>query len=185
MKIPEQATCVFKGKIFDTYQWEQTMFDGSTETFEMLKRATAIEIIPVKDNKIFYADQEQPSKGRFFSLFGGRVEDGENWLSAAKRELREEAGMESDDWELLTVFEPYTKIDWEIPLYVARNAHFIGAQNLDAGEKITVKECLFEELPDILTDKKFRGNEFAFNFLKMKFLEPAKFEEFKKKLGLN
>src|SRR3989344_880256 len=171
MKIPEQAKCVFKGKIFDTYQWEQTMFDGSTETFEMLKRATAIEIIPVKDNKIFYADQEQPSKGRFFSLFGGRVEDGENWLSAAKRELREEAGMESDDWEIL--------------LYVARNAHFIGAQNLDAGEKITVKECLFEELPDILTDKKFRGNEFAFNFLKMKFLEPAKFEEFKKKLGLN
>ncbi len=39
MKIPPNAKRVFKGIIFDVYQWQQKMFDGSKETFEMLKRA--------------------------------------------------------------------------------------------------------------------------------------------------
>lgn len=36
--IPENAKLVFKGKIFDTYQWEQEMYDGSRVTFEKIKR---------------------------------------------------------------------------------------------------------------------------------------------------
>lgn len=36
--IPEQAGCVFHGEIFDVYQWQQEMFDGSYERFEMLRR---------------------------------------------------------------------------------------------------------------------------------------------------
>ncbi len=34
--IPDHATCVFRGMLFDVYQWQQEMFDGSIETFEML-----------------------------------------------------------------------------------------------------------------------------------------------------
>lgn len=37
MKLPPQAKKVFTGQIFDVYQWEQEMYDGSFETFEMLK----------------------------------------------------------------------------------------------------------------------------------------------------
>ena len=33
MKLPEQAKKVFDGEIFDVYQWDQEMYDGSTETF--------------------------------------------------------------------------------------------------------------------------------------------------------
>ncbi len=184
MKIPDQAKNVFKGKIFDVYQWEQEMFDGSKEIFEMIKRTATVEIIPTVNNKIFFADQEQPSKGKFCSLFGGRVDKEEPWLDAAKRELREEAGMESDDWELLHVFEPYSKIDWQIPLYAARNVRLVDEQNLDPGEKISIKECLFENLDTIVTDEKFRGQEFAFYFLSMKLTNPTKLQELKKKLGI-
>ena len=37
MKVPKQAKRVFKGVIFDVYQWEQEMFDGTKEIFEKLK----------------------------------------------------------------------------------------------------------------------------------------------------
>ena len=45
--IPEQAELKFHGVIFDVYQWPQEMFDGSTETFEMLRRADTVKIIAI------------------------------------------------------------------------------------------------------------------------------------------
>ena len=101
MKIPPEAKCVFKGIIFDVYQWEQKMFDGSTATFEMLKRPNTLQVIAADENYIYLGQEEQPGKGPFFSLFGGRQEPGEDPLAGAKRELLEESGLAADDWELL------------------------------------------------------------------------------------
>ena len=53
MKIPQQAKKVFKGTIFSVYQWQQKMFDGTFQTFEMLKRAYTIEVIASAGDKIF------------------------------------------------------------------------------------------------------------------------------------
>lgn len=87
MKVPSQAKRVFKGIIFDVYQWEQELFDGSKQTFEMLKRPDTVEVIAVKDGSILMSRQSQPNKHDFFSLFGGRVEPDEEPLAAAQREL--------------------------------------------------------------------------------------------------
>lgn len=51
MKIPEDAKLVFKGVIFDVYQWEQEMFDGTYETFEAIKRVGTVQIIPTIGDK--------------------------------------------------------------------------------------------------------------------------------------
>src|SRR5258705_12975024 len=111
MKIPPQAKLVFKGVIFSVYQWEQEMFDGTKETFEMLKRPSTIEVIPVMGDKIVMSRQSQPDHHNYYSLFGGRAEENEEPLITAKRELLEEAGLESDDWELLKSYQPVHKID--------------------------------------------------------------------------
>ena len=37
-QLPKNAKRVFKGKIFDVYQWDQKMFDNSVEIFEKMKR---------------------------------------------------------------------------------------------------------------------------------------------------
>jgi ADP-ribose pyrophosphatase len=71
MKIPKEAKLVFKGVIFDVYQWQQKMFDGSFETFEMLKRPNTVEIIATQGDKILLSHQSQPNKKDFLSLFGG------------------------------------------------------------------------------------------------------------------
>ena len=58
--LPAQAQRVFKGVIFDVYQWQQEMFDGTTETFEMLKRPDTVEVIAIKDDKLVVVHEQQP-----------------------------------------------------------------------------------------------------------------------------
>jgi hypothetical protein len=45
--IPTDAKMIFKGKLFEVWQWEQKMFDGSVETFEHLKRPNMAVVIPI------------------------------------------------------------------------------------------------------------------------------------------
>src|SRR3989338_5835820 len=114
MKIPDQAKCVFQGKIFDIYQWEQKMFDGSYATFERAKRMGTVQIIATQGNKVLLSFESQPDKPNFYTLFGGRMEEGEEPLVAAKRELLEESGLEAKEWELFKVYDPISKIDWQL-----------------------------------------------------------------------
>ena len=181
MKIPLQAKKVFTGKIFDVYQWEQEMYDGSTHTFEMLKRPATVQVIPVAGNEILLSYEEQPMKPRSYSLFGGRQEPGEDPLVCAKRELLEETGFESDDWELYRQYEFPGKIDWTVYLYIARGCRKVAEQHLDAGEKIEIKPVSFETFLDIVTDEKFWGQEISNHFLRLQ-QDKIKLEAFRKHL---
>ena len=69
---PPEAKRVFAGVIFDTYQWQQKMFDGSFSTFEMLKRPDTVEVIALKGDRIIVLEQEQPTLGSFRILPGCR-----------------------------------------------------------------------------------------------------------------
>lgn len=181
MKIPTEAKQVFKGVIFDVYQWPQKMYNGSLATFEMLKRPNTIEVIATQDNKILLSVQSQPTKANFYSLFGGRSDPGEEPLATAKRELREESGLESNNWELYKIYEPFHKIDWQIYTYIARNCVSTGRQQLDSGEKIEVIKCTFDEFVEIVLSNKYWGNELALDICK-KLRNPTKLSTFKRKL---
>ncbi len=180
MKLPPEAKKVFKGVIFDVYQWQQEMFDGSTATFEMLKRVSTVQVITIQDGKICVAHQSQPTKKDFYSLLGGRCEVGEEPLVSAKRELLEESGLVSSDWELLKTYQPSHKIDWDIYLYVAKNCQKVAEQKLDAGEQIAIKTCTFEEFIDIVLSEKYWGDELVLDVLRMKV--NGTLGEFKQKL---
>ncbi len=145
--IPDNAEMVFRGKIFDVYQWPQEMFDGTTETFEMLKRADTVEIIAIKDDKIIITRQKQPRKDWYYAFPGGRTDmRDENELMAAKRELREETGMEFRNWKLIKAVQPFAKVDWLVYTFLATDFIQQGKQELDAGEVIEIKEVSFAEM---------------------------------------
>lgn len=168
MKLPPQAKKVFTGNIFDVYQWQQEMFDGSFETFEMLSRSATVEVVAVQDGKIVLSRQEQPAKPAYYSLFGGRCEKDEDFESSAKRELLEESGLESTDWDHFKTIQPMHKIDWDVAIFIARNCNKVADQKLDAGEKIEIISCTFEEFIEIVVNPQFSGSEFALEVLRMK-----------------
>ncbi len=136
---------VFKGEIFEVWQWEQKMFDGITRTFEKLKRTDSADAIAVVGDSILIEEQEQPHRPLFTCIPGGRCDEGEDALSAAKRELLEETGYASDDWVPFRERIPYNSMVWTIYTFIARDCKFVKEPHLDAGEKIAVKLVSFDE----------------------------------------
>jgi ADP-ribose pyrophosphatase len=179
MKIHENAKLAFKGKMFEIYQWEQKLYDGSNQTFEMAKRSPTVQVIAVTGNKIALSKQEQPhKKHEFIALFGGKAEAGEKPLEAAKRELEEESGLASNDWELLKTFQSHSKIEWEVCLYIARDCKKVTEPHLDPGEKIQTIEMTFEEFIDFITSEKYHWASFAREvFLMQKYGKLGGFKE--------
>lgn len=181
-KIPEDAKRVFKGVIFDVYQWEQEMFDGSTATFEAVKRPASVEVIPVIGSKILLSFEEQPSKAATYGFFGGRPEEGEEFVETAKRELLEETGLKAQSVELLKDYIFSGKIEWHLCIFVAHDCEKTTEQKLDGGEKIEIREVNFDDFVKIASTDDFYGPmHFKLELLRMK-QDPAKLAEFKSKL---
>ncbi len=81
----------------------------------------------------------------------------ENALLAAKRELLEETGYESDDWKhLLTVPSNATMADNYAHLYVARNCRKVSEQSLDVTEFLNVKKFTIEEMDEMIDKGEFQ-----------------------------
>jgi len=180
-KLPENANRVFKGEIFEVWQWEQKLYDGSKAIFEAIKRPDTIQIIPILDGKILLSNEEQPHRGESVGFLGGRKEEDEEVLECAKRELLEETGLESDDWELIKTYHKEGKMAWQMFLYVARNSKKVGEQKLDPGEKIEVKEYDFNKFMDEVCGEEFLNRTISDDFFRMKYDE-KRLREFKIKL---
>ncbi len=180
MKTPKQAKKVFTGEIFEVYQWPQKMFDGSTATFERLKRPNTLQIIPTIGNKIIIANEQQPGHKRSYTLLGGRQEKNEVPLDGAKRELKEESGLVSRKWKKYQMFSPVIKIDWDIYYFIAKNCELKFEQNLDAGEKIKLIEVSFEKFIEIVLSDDFWSESFSLHIAKLKLT--GKLGQFKKLL---
>ncbi|MFA6077098.1 MAG: NUDIX hydrolase [Candidatus Paceibacterota bacterium] len=179
--IPENAKKVFKGVIFDVYQWEQEMFDGTKETFEKLKRPDTVVVFPVlPDGKIILTEQEQPGKAPFVGATGGRVDEGEDILSAAKRELLEESGYEAEEFILWDSQHPISKIDWVVYTFIAKGLKKVSDLHLDAGEKIKLLPVTLDKLIDIATNghQDFYEKEVIVKFFEAK-LNSDKMQELK------
>jgi len=143
------ASLVFKGKLFKIYQWKQKQFDGSHQIFERAERLDSVQIIASFGKKVIMIKEHQPGKPLpYFGLPGGRVEEGEKPINAAKRELLEETGYESKNWLLMDVELPSTQIKWRIYWYVARDCKKVADPKLDSGEKITVIKMTLDQFLD-------------------------------------
>jgi ADP-ribose pyrophosphatase len=178
--IPKSAKCVFKGVIFDVYQWKQKQYDGTFKTFEMLKRPDTVEAIAILDGKIAISEQEQPLRGKFYGFFGGRAERGEKPLIAAKRELLEESGLKSNDWELLLTYRPVFKIEHSVFIYAARDCRKVAELQPDAGERLKVRFVTFDELLELVESDKWWGDSFKNDLFRMRY--DGRLEGFRKKL---
>ncbi|MDA3856099.1 MAG: NUDIX hydrolase [Candidatus Woesearchaeota archaeon] len=167
-KIPEHAKCVFKGVLFEIYQWKQEMFDGTFKTFEAVKRPGTVRIIAItRQGKIIMQREEQPHIGKFTNIPAGRMDQGEEPIDSAKRELLEESGYVSEDILEFYKFPSRGKVIGNSYMFIARECYKKQDQNFEFdGERIEtffvdfgtfIKETQKEEFRDNqLTDLIFR-----------------------------
>lgn len=178
--LPKNAKLVFKGTIFDTYQWPQKMYDGTTIIFEKLKRPDTVNVIPVdKDGKVIMSIQSQPNREEFIGFFGGRLDNNEDPLSGGERELLEESGYQAKDWQLWFSTQMADKIDYVVYTFIVKGLVKVQAQKLDVGERIKLRKVSFNEFLKIASTEKFRDTEVTLQLYKA-LMDPKKMKELKK-----
>ena len=180
--IPKKAKRIFKGIIFDIYQWEQKLFDGSYQTFEGIKRKPTVQLIPItKDNKIIVLEEEQPNTKKFVGLVGGQVEDYETPKESAKKELLEETGMSFKKLILLEKNSFGGKIVWDSYYFIARDVEKISEPTPEPGEMIKVIELEFEDFIEFTQRDDFRNRQFKNKIFRL-IHNKKEFELFKRKI---
>lgn len=164
--LPTAARKVFSGILFDVYQWEQELYDGTTSTFEMLKRPDTVQILAVTENKrIILEKQTQPVKGTFYSLPAGHIEKDSEIVQEGLRELKEETGYEPGLVKLWKSVQPSSKIDYMTHIFVGQQCKKVSDQNQDSGEKIDVSLIKLDELLEMTITRKIKLNELAIEFI--------------------
>ncbi len=158
--IPNNAQLVFKGKIFDVYQWEQVMFDGTIAKFEKVKRPDTALVFPIMDDgSILLIQEEQPGSKPVICPIGGRMDDGEDALDAVKREMLEESGYEANEFILWKAINPLMKVDWVKYFFIAKGLKKVSEPSVDNGEKISFKKVSFDELLQLVSEMNFGQND--------------------------
>jgi 8-oxo-dGTP pyrophosphatase MutT (NUDIX family) len=175
--IPPNAKKVYKGVIFDVWQWDQRLFDGSKTTFEKVSRGDSVVIFPILDDgKIVLNEQNQPGRKTFLSAAGGRIDSGESVYDAARRELLEETGMEAERFILWKAAQPVTEIDWASYVFVAKGVRKVAGLTLDSGENIKPMYVSFDEFLKIAMQDDFYEKEIQVDIFRA-LLDPKKMAE--------
>lgn len=182
-RIPPQAECVFSGVRSDVYQWNQEMYDGSFQTFEMLRFLDGSFVVAITpEGNILITDQEQPAKvAPFLGLPGGSFDfPDEDPLLCAQRELLEETGYMSDEWFPWHIFNGTGNIATCTYFYIARNVRKIQEIQPDPGEKIRVFTVTFDEFIELSSDQRFHHHWPIIPILYEARLDSLKKEELRK-----
>ena len=119
---------------------------GRWEWVERTNCSSAVVIMPVTPEKqvVFIEQYRHPLDAKVIELPAGLVgddpgTDGEEWLTAAKRELSEETGYTSEHWKLLFEGPSSPGLATEsYAMYLATDAYRIGNGGGDESEEIAV-----------------------------------------------
>ena len=126
---------------------------------EIVNHPGSTAIVAIHDGSVVLVRQtREPARRQLIELPAGKVDDGEDALDAAKRELEEEVGLRGGRWRSLgTYFTSPGFLDEQMHLFLAEDLER-GEQDLDDGEDVQIVrwpvddvEQRLDELEDVKT----------------------------------
>lgn len=124
--------------------------DGSTSTREYITHPGAVAMLALLDNGKLVMERQYryPLHRDVIELPAGKIDEGEDILICAQRELLEETGYVAREWTHLTTAWPCIGYsDENIEYFLARGLTHVGSK-LDDGEFLEVFELSLEEAID-------------------------------------
>lgn len=128
---------------------------GKEHPFYVLSTRDWINVVALtKDQKVLMVSQYRHGSGEVsLEIPGGAVDQKENPLAAAKRELREETGYEADHWYFLGSIRPNPAIlSNTCHLYLALDAKEVAGLDLDEAEELEVSLHALRDVPRMIRE---------------------------------
>jgi len=121
---PDDSRTVYDGKLFDVVveRW------GEHER-EIVEHPGAVAIVAVDADEVvtLVRQQREAARKRLLELPAGTLEEGEQPLDSAKRELEEETGLRGGTWRKLGGF-------WTTPGFCREYMHLFAAEGVESGD---------------------------------------------------
>lgn len=160
---------VFDGVLLHVYKDKIELPNGNESVREYIKHQGAVCVVPVTDEmEVVAVKQYRYPIGRVtIEIPAGKLDAGEDILSAAKRELSEETGVESADIEYMGGLYPsvaYT--DEIIHMYVAKNLVY-GQAHTDDDEFLNVVKIPIKEFVQMVMDGQIQDSKTMAAILKV------------------
>ena len=138
---------VFKGRIMEVQLHDIILQNGDKDIREIIIPNGGASVLPIDEEGNVYLVRQfrYPISGEALEIPAGKLNTGESHIDCAKRELKEETGLEAESVELLA--QAYLN-----PAYIKEKAHIFiatklkkGRQNLDEDEFLDVVKMPFKE----------------------------------------
>lgn len=135
--------------------------DGQAGHFGVVHVVSGVCVLPLDEEGFVYlAEEFRYAVGRkSLEAVGGAIDEGEEPLAAARRELQEELGIEAIDWTDLGTVDPYTSmVLGPVRLFLARGLRH-GTPTPDSTEFIRcVKMPLTEAIHAVMESRITHGS---------------------------
>ncbi len=156
-EIQIESEKIYEGKILDFYRDTVRLPNGHSATRELVRHNGAVAIVPLLDDGRVIVEKQfrYPHDEVIVEIPAGKL-DGPDEIpeEAARRELREETGIEAKELIPLGPFYPTAAYSTEtIWMYLAKGLTF-GEQKLDDDEFLNVETMPLEDLvKDVLAGR--------------------------------
>lgn len=134
-----KAIVRYQGRIFKLSEREVVFSDGSKEVWEYCERVPSVSVLAFDSRGRLLMLREQRRRGAKPEWFlpSGKIDRGEKPLTAARRELQEEAGYRARAIKLAyKKYSSSTTLFWDIYVYAARD---LGWKPLEGDEIFSIK----------------------------------------------
>ena len=142
--------------------------DGTTGIREFVSTNDGCAVVAVDSlkNLILVQQFRYAHKTTLLELPAGAMEKNEEPIDAAKRELFEETGFKSKDWQNLGTILPSTYATQKTHIFLAKNAQQVSDPTPDEGEILKTHIIPFDEVLNMILKNEIKDSKTIIGVLK-------------------